>query len=431
MAWNIVEAAYTSPSGKRQTFGFETVSRETDLKTATFTFPEMNGAEVQSLGLGGRRFPLTCIFAGENCCKLADDFEELIKERGYGILEHPIYGKVNVVPTGTIKRTDDLVSKLNESDVEVTFAETLIDKTFPDSEVAAADKINDALAEYDDSAADDFGKLIKTNSVSDKIQLQSQINKQLSVLSKGALKIGALDPDNKFNLLQSIKNIVSQIKKFISTIDKIQSYANQIARTLIQLSRLPCRIAISALSKIEGYASIIKDVTNNVKSDPFAANAMCNQYAVTEAAWGGMIAALTSGVALTADNQKGTDGGTGAFTSRSDVLSAVTTLESMFDDYKNYCDKQISKNVFIDNSDSYEKLLNVVSYSLQALVETSFTLPTTRIITLGRDRQIIELLCELYGADGFTHMDEFINDNKLTADEIVCIPMGREIRYYV
>ena len=54
-----------------------------------------------------------------------------------------------------------------------------------------------------------------------------------------------------------------------------------------------------------------------------------------------------------------------------------------------------------------------------------------KIIKVDRDRQIIELLCQLYGEDGFNRMDEFINDNELTADEIVCLPMGREVKYYV
>ena len=42
----------------------------------------------------------------------------------------------------------------------------------------------------------------------------------------------------------------------------------------------------------------------------------------------------------------------------------------------------------------------------------------------------MELLCELYGQEGFTRLDQFIVDNRLTTDEIVCIPMGREVRYY-
>ena len=69
----LTDIKYTSPSGKEFTFVYENVSKETDLKTATFTFPEKDGAYIQSLGRGGRRFPLTCIFTGENCMKKAEN----------------------------------------------------------------------------------------------------------------------------------------------------------------------------------------------------------------------------------------------------------------------------------------------------------------------------------------------------------------------
>ena len=105
MAWDtdIIEAVYTAPSGKKYNFQYDSkLSSETDLKTATFTFPERDGALVVPLGVGGRRFAFTCYFYGKNSNKDADAFENGLKERGYGELQHPIYGTHKVVPTGTI-----------------------------------------------------------------------------------------------------------------------------------------------------------------------------------------------------------------------------------------------------------------------------------------------------------------------------------------
>lgn len=64
MAWNseIKDATYTSPSGKTYTFRYGQLSKETELKTATFTFPEKDGALVVPLGVGGRTFPMSCFF---------------------------------------------------------------------------------------------------------------------------------------------------------------------------------------------------------------------------------------------------------------------------------------------------------------------------------------------------------------------------------
>ena len=159
MAWNdeIGEAAYTSPSGKRMTFNYDSgLERKTTLKTAENVFPDVDGAEIQSLGLGGKKFPMTAIFSGADCLKQADDFEALLCERGYGILEHPIYGKYNVVPTGEIGRNDNLVSGLNESSVKVTFSETITVKTFPESDIAATDALTAAIDGYEDAASTSF-----------------------------------------------------------------------------------------------------------------------------------------------------------------------------------------------------------------------------------------------------------------------------------
>lgn len=450
MAWNdeIQEAAYNSPSGKRQTFLYENVSRETDLKTASFVFPELDGALIQSLGLGGRAFPLKCIFSGASCNKEADSFEKLLSERGHGILEHPVYGRINVVPTGKIKRTDNILNGANESSVEVTFSETLVDKEESTSEVATADKLDAAMDEYEDAAVADFSDNIYTDSIEDKMQLQSVMKANADSIFKGVEKMTKNAPKNKKrgSLLQWFNSAKKFINSVVDNIDKIGSYANEVARTMIKMIRYPSKIATDALSKLAGYQLMIKDIANNMKADPFGAKAVTNQYAAACLAWGSMVAALSYGVAKTAaeqsvntgsssdsgspENYDSEDEAAGGLKSRADVLETAAQITATFAEYSAYIDSQNKKNAFVDTGETYEKLLNVVTYSLRSLEETAFNLPVTRIITLDRDRQLFELLTELYGKDGFNRQDQFINDNKLTADEIVLIPMGREVRYY-
>ena len=456
MAWSdeIQEAAYNSPGGKRQTFLYENVSRETDLKTASFVFPELDGALIQSLGLGGRSFPLNCIFSGENCTKDADGFEKLLEERGHGILEHPIYGRINVVPTWKIKRTDNLVSGANESTVEVTFSETLMDKDESVSEAATADKLEAAMDEYEDAAASDFEDNIQIDTIEDKMQLQVVMKAQANSTFKGVEKMTKSAPKKKGAMpsqwLNSAKKFINGI---VDNIDKIGLYANELARTTIKTIRYPSKLATDALSKLMGYRLMIRDIANNAKADPFGTKAIANQWAATTLAWGSMVAALSYGIAATAAEQSSgqgagassfessadsaeddfdfsDSGSSGSFKSRADVLEIAAQITAVFNEYAAYIDSQNKKNAFVDTGETYEKLLKVVTYSLQSLEETAFNLPVTRIITLDRDRQLFELLTELYGKDGFNRQDQFINDHKLTADEIVLIPMGREVRYY-
>ncbi len=435
MSWNedILEAAYTSPTGKRQTFLYEDVSRETDLKTASFTFPELDGALIQSLGKGGRTFPLTCIFAGKNCCKEANSFEKLLGERGHGILEHPLYGRINVVPTGKIKRTDNLASGANVATVDVTFAETIIDVDFPYSEIALEDSLDNSMDEFEESICAFYADSILTDTIEDKIQLQSVMQTQTNLIYKNVSKSAKSAPQQ--NAQGGILQQFNAAKKFISSniesLDKIAVFAIETAQSIVKMISIPARIETSVLDKTLCYKTLIKDIVQSTKQDSISIQTPVNQWAVTALTWGSMVASLCSGLAKSAiARSSGTDSES-EFKSRSDVLDASSLITQVFNEYSVYVDSQNEKNIFIDTGFYYEKLLNVVIYSLKLLEETAFDLPVTKIIELNKDRQLFELLTEFYGKDGFARQDEFINDNKLTADEIVLLPMGREVRYYV
>lgn len=460
MAWaeDISEAVYTAPSGKRIVFGYDSaLSRSTPLKTAEHTFPDVDGAEIQSLGLGGKKFPMTAIFSGGECLSLADAFEAALCERGYGTLEHPIYGKHTVVPTGTIERTDDLVSALNESRVKITFSETLTE-SLPLSKLAAEDALDAAMNRYENVASSSFLNLIVTGSVDDELQLQGVMTTQDNSLFKGITKLceKCSNIKEKQSLLQRLNEFKLNVTSWVSKVDTLASKAQEIATVVIKAARLPSEIAIEGMAKIEGYSSVVKDLLNNVKMDPVGANAIKNQFAATSTMVGAMVASLSFGVAKGAkegasasdeENENseivvnyGSAGSSGSsavgqsnagkILSRGDVFAIADAVAVQFEVYKDYIDGQVAKNAFVDTGESYEAVLETVIKSVQMLHEVAFDLPMARSIKLGKDRQLYELLCELYGKQGFDRADEFIMDNGLNADEIELIPMGREVRYY-
>lgn len=432
MAWterHEATAAYTAPSGKKQSFIFDDAARETDLKTATYIFPDVDGAKVEPLGVGARKFSMACIFSGGDCEDEADAFEELLCERGVGTLEHPIYGEISCVPSGTIKRTDGWQSNLNESAVEITFAETIVDKIFPASSVEAGGKVSEAFDGFADASAAEFAKTLSVEDVNDELQLKSVVELQENSIFKDTQKFLQKTKGSTNDILQKVKNIRIDINRFIDDASEIVDNALDIARATIALARIPSQIAMNVLTKVEGYSSIIKSLVENVKKDPVGVNAVKNQFAMTQMAWGAMIASVCGGI-----GQEAAEAGAGdsaAFKSRQEAMQTIERLGEMFNDFADYQNVQVASNAFVDTGETYEGLLELVNATLGAVLENSFSLPTVKIVKLGRNRQILELLCELYGADGFERMDEFINDNKLTADEIVCIPMGREVAYYV
>ena len=64
---------------------------------------------------------------------------------GRGKLEHPLYGTVDVIPFGTVTRTDALTTAANQSTVKLTFWQTIplvypIPQVDPESQVLSAVK---------------------------------------------------------------------------------------------------------------------------------------------------------------------------------------------------------------------------------------------------------------------------------------------------
>jgi hypothetical protein len=108
----------------------------------------------------------------------------------------------------------------------------------------------------------------------------------------------------------------------------------------------------------------------------------------------------------------------------------MNQLISLFEGIKSFQDRKTGNNIIVDSNSSTYLLLNELIYSsIQLIQDASFSLPMQRTIKLNRERQVIELCCELYGTADY--LDKFIAENNFNIDEIELIPMGREVTYYV
>jgi hypothetical protein len=87
-------------------------------------------------------------------------------------------------------------------------------------------------------------------------------------------------------------------------------------------------------------------------------------------------------------------------------------------------------NSDVDTGEVYQQLQEAVALITGVLVELSFTLKQERRIILDRNRTIIDLVAEFYGSID-DQLDFFIRTNELTGSEIIEVPKGREIVYYV
>lgn len=428
---------YTSPSGKEFSFVFDNVSKETDLKTATFTFPEKDGAYVQSLGRGGRRFPLTCIFTGELCMQKADEFEAALEERGIGSLRHPVYGTRAVVPTGTIKREDGLVTEVNTSTVTVTFSETNTDKEILQSVTESSSDITAAAEVFVDNAIDEFAASISLTSAPEVLQVENLCKDSAKIICDNIDNFADMVATKKnFNLNDITNGAYKAMRKIVNSatapINDIRGYA----ATVLKLMRLPATIVCMPGEIITAYANMVRDIVKKFKNDPFGEKKVRNQYAVMKLSLQGAICAICEGTTFACGQSSSSsaggssDGSQDGFSSREDAITAAEKVQEIFEAVKEKLDSEVGKDVMIETSESYSALLEVYQKTVALVLNTAFSLRKRRVIVLGRDRQIIELLAELYG-DIDSHIDEFIIDNNLMLDELKILPMGKEVAYYV
>ena len=463
MAWQdkTLEAKYTSPSGNEIIFLYEEVSRETNLKTGIFEFPDRDGAHVQHQGAGAKSFPLTCIFSGSDCMDQANAFEEALLERDVAELQHPVYGTVKVIPTGNIKRVDNLVSALNESRVIVTFTETITGDLVL-METVSLDEIEEIYDEVMESAAEDFAENVSIDTVADELTLQSMLNTQLQTINDNIAPI----VETNASALSKFKEMVSELKTAINdlkskiaaiknAIGKVESFvvkAMNAARMVLNIMKLPSKIIVNITEKIKGYSQLVTAIVNQFKNDPFGTKNIANAFHSTNLVLTGCVASIALGAAhSTAQSATSTDktkinrtpsiapppplGGVVANTNESNVSREESTqiingLLSMLETTKSFQDSKIDNDIVIDANPNTYLLLNKLVYScVQLIMNVSLSLPMRRTITLNQDRQIIELVCELYGS--VDYMDKFIADNDLSVDDLEVLPMGREVTYHV
>lgn len=429
MSWEdrITEMVYTSPSGIVFIGIFEDVSKELIKKTTAFNFPDVDGTFVQDLGKQGRRYPIRWIFSGEDYDQEAEDFDNAIEEKGPGILQHPLYGTFDVVPFGTIKRRDDLVTAANQAVYDITFYET-IKIIFPVSELSALNSMETGFGDFSSAAAfsfDDALSLLTANEITGFIaSAKSGLRKIKKTMAKVAAATAAVE--------RAFNDVADLLDETLTT---LVGGPLLIATQMIALTRLPSQAASSIQAKLDAYGNLLASLTEGESNqfaqglDSQAGNAFTNNNLLASLAVLGSIESTISENTI--------------FTTRTETIEAIENLDSKFTDYLNWSDRNREGLVIgalptrepgttdlIDTGESYQQLLNVFAIGQGRLTQIAFSALQERSVILDRDRTFIDFAAEFY-----SQLDEqydfIIQSNKLTGIELFEIPKGREMVYYV
>ena len=414
MAWNdrIREAAYTAPSGTRTVFGYEDVRKLIEKKTMGFEFPDADGTFVQDLGHTGRRYPFRVFFWGDEYDVESDTFEAALLERGTGKLEHPIYGAVDVVPFGVITRRDDLKTAANQAVIEVTFWET-IGLIYPVAQTDPASAVLSAVDGYNVAAAAGFEDTTSLDSAVEQASLKNSYQVALDN-TRGALQAIA---DTQDNVKKQFNAIVDSINLGIDT---LVAEPLSLAFQTVQMVQAPARALTSIEARLNAYVGLATSIIfrTGAISSPGNDSRNSNEFHNKDLY---VSSYVTGSIVSVVNNQ---------FTTKPEALGAAEVILAQFEAIVEWRDDNFESLTEIDTGEAYQQLQEAVALTAGFLVEISFTLKQERRIVLDKDRTIVDLAAELYGSVD-DQLDFLINSNSLTGSEILELPRGREIVYYI
>ncbi len=448
MAWqdDIQPAAYTGPNGDRVEFEYEDVATSISKKTSAYNFPDADGTYIQDHGKTGRRFPMRCFFSGNIYNLAADAFEEILLQTGVGKLEHPMYGTHNVVPMGEITRSDALKTAGNQAIIEVTFWAT-IGVAYPASQVDPTGAVLSAVDAYNAAAAAELAAKLNTDTVSGLTAFKNNYQALLKNTQSALQSVAAVQDDinDEFN------DIVDGINAGIDTLIRDPL---TLAWKTTQMVQAPSRALVAIKARLDGYGNLAGDVFGSSDSvsppasvgnfdDPnkFHTRNLYTGLYVT----GSILASVNAGStdttgaknAAVVDETATSDSG---FTTRADALAAA---EGILDQYAALTEWQDANYASVsgsgalpstpantDTGETTQALQQAVALGAGFLVEISFTLKQERVITLTKQRTIIDLAGEIYGEID-ERLDQMIQSNNLSGDEIIELQPGRKIKYYV
>ena len=414
-------SSYKSPEGELIPLIYFDLSRGFELRGEAWEFADLDGAYVQRSGTGPRKYPWRCVFSGPDYDRDALAFEGALSEDGRGVLNHPIFGPVDVIPLGEVTRRDDLATGANEAVIEVTFW-TSLESAYPLSGTDLVSEIRSQLDDFQTGAAAKLGALDRINDFAQSASVLSvaqsslnDINTILTELSNTTAQLKRAQ-DRQFRAVDNALNILIE-----KPADLVASVAGLVLGPAEAVSDLLTKTSsYSRLgSEIRSKSSALSDDSGDPRARKRAQTDFLTREMFVSMSLAGAVASSIS--ESSAPRNRGD--ATGAAESLLNELELVRTWRDEREDSLDSLDT-------LDDGVSFLALQQAVYLATSRLIETSFSLTQERVYVPGKDTTILQLAAKLYGDVEDETLNRIINDNEMTADETVEVKRGRRVKYY-
>ena len=396
---------YTSPSGREFTLLYDQVSQNAGKKAPVNEFPLQNQGAVQDLGQTTKSYPVTCYITGPDYDIDADAFAAALDETGPGTLEHPRYGTITVLPR-SVQRQESFVDGAGRAVFTIDFVQAdEVQFEYPRARTSVDDLIAVDIATAEAAAI----AALETKTIS-------------AVRELAAVKdeVETTVEDLRVTFAETLANSTEAAEEFgaktttlLRDLDDIASDPAELFERIMEIVQIPIDVTDDVLRKAKAIRQSVDRIATRIGT-------LGQQY--------GDILALFS--AATLQGFLAWIGGltvNALFTTRSVSGKAIDEMQAARNAIKNALElAETSQPADYETQQAAEAAYNT---ALANLIDRQLSLPTERVITLDREVPATVLAWELYG--DLDSLDEFIDYNAFDGDDLLMIPRGTEVRYYV
>jgi hypothetical protein len=405
------EIKLTSPDGDIYTPKWTGNNREITKKLGIFSSPNINGSKAQDLGVSADLWPLTLFFDGEDHDLTSEKFAKSLKQKGVWKIVHPTKGDLELQLV-TASEAIQPVSSGGVTQWDTQWIEPIKEGVAISSQQLAEAVKNGSLLS-DISAAFEF--------VGDTAQ---NLRKEIAAISTSASRyITAVR--TTLRTIENFEIVPAEFEALLrgidSTINSVPIDTSLLSGQVQNLTKLFAPTANSSTNGVAGYQEFANVMVDEKPSQPTTEGV--NQVAVQSLALVASAAAVAE--TLLVGGEKTRIEAINNANSVLDYFKFITdTLDSTQELYKN---KDIDLQYFSQSS-SYADAFNLATIAAVYKLRSAFDLAVEKRFILKKPWTPIMIVLDEYGDP--ERLDEFIELNELSGDDIWLLPAGREVVVY-
>ena len=409
---------FTSPAGVQSSFLYDNLSRSRGKKTSAHEVSDADTTIIQDSGTTLLVFPLEVYFVGENGDQEADIFFKSLTEERYtpdapGILNHPRWGDVPVIPFDAVEQVESYTSGSGIFRVTVTLRETKTVSRSTASKLSPSG-LDNKYKQVNASAIEQAEKMV-TTAKAKYAKAKSVVTKKVKIITGVADDLTGIAEDVRREV-DAAKAGILELINVSASIPQIIGAASDIVRTITSIPQ----------DSADLFSQIV-DMTNDVLND-FGED-ISNASTPTDSA---NVAYILQGIGTACVLGVASAGIMIDYETRETVGKSIDDIDGAYSDYLAVLQSagNVDGSQFAIDHDTISGLHGAAYDTITYLTNASFDLKLKRTYTLTAPSDPVTLCWKYYRDISHDTLDFFARTNKLVNYDFIELPAGREVAIY-